>query len=200
MSNQNIIIVHDIVEENGKTIKENNMEKTHKFPIGALVEAEVNIKGQNPREIPKEEWDTIPEGGTGWEADGILKGRFYVISHNRDCDGTPLYTISMTHPEEYEEHPPIHLLFGDVDQFVHDIRFGTDKHPAERDYMLFNREMSRSDFFKMFSGMPEESLTLITEKPSGKPYEEAHKERMEKLNRERDERLKELEQENENEG
>lgn len=33
-----IIVMHDIVEKNGKTAKENNLEKTHKIKIGALVE------------------------------------------------------------------------------------------------------------------------------------------------------------------
>lgn len=32
--------VSDIVEENGKTVKENNLEKVHKFPHGMLVELE----------------------------------------------------------------------------------------------------------------------------------------------------------------
>lgn len=36
----NIQFVGDIVEENGKTVKENNLEKVHKFPHGMLVELE----------------------------------------------------------------------------------------------------------------------------------------------------------------
>lgn len=64
-----IIVVHDIVEENGKTIKENNLERTHAIPLGALVE-------------------TYSESEYGWE--GI---RLFVTKHTRDCDGTPLYSL-----------------------------------------------------------------------------------------------------------
>jgi len=32
------IMFGDIVEKNGKTIRENNLEKTHKYPIGSLIE------------------------------------------------------------------------------------------------------------------------------------------------------------------
>jgi len=35
-----IIFFGDIVEENGKTIKENNLAREHKYPIGSLVELE----------------------------------------------------------------------------------------------------------------------------------------------------------------
>ena len=60
----NIFIVHDIVEENGKTIRENNMDLEHKIPIGSLVE--------------------LPDGE-----------RLFVCRHSRDCDGTPLYEMTM---------------------------------------------------------------------------------------------------------
>jgi hypothetical protein len=55
----------DVVEKNGKTVRENNMAQTHNFPIGSLVE----IK------------DT--------------QERLYVKKHTRDCDGTPLYSLSV---------------------------------------------------------------------------------------------------------
>lgn len=55
----------DVVEKNGKTIKENNLEQTHNFPVGSLVE----IK------------DT--------------QERLYVKKLTRDCDGTPLYSLSV---------------------------------------------------------------------------------------------------------
>lgn len=54
----------EIVEENGKTIRENNMEKTHQIPLGTLVE--------------------VSESGI----------RLFVCSQGRDCDGTPLYGLS----------------------------------------------------------------------------------------------------------
>ena len=61
--------VGDIVEANGKTWKENNLELKHNIPIGALVE--IN-------------WD-------GGEYNGIC---LFVVEHARDCDGSPLYGLS----------------------------------------------------------------------------------------------------------
>lgn len=65
----NTIFVADVVENNGLTIRENNMKTEHKIPLGSLVE--VNIP-------------YIEEHGV----------RLFVVSHERDCDGTPLYTLS----------------------------------------------------------------------------------------------------------
>jgi hypothetical protein len=65
----NIMFIHDIIESNGKTIKENNLEKKHNIPIGCLVE------------INAEDCD---------EYKGV---RLYVVYHSRDCDGTPLYNL-----------------------------------------------------------------------------------------------------------
>lgn len=63
------ILVNDIVESNGKTVKENNLGTAHKIPIGTLVEVY-------------------------WE-NGEYNGlRLFVVSHDRDCDGTPLYGLS----------------------------------------------------------------------------------------------------------
>lgn len=76
----NAIIFGDIVEENGKTIRENNMGLKHNIPIGSLVEVKLD------------EWH-----GNG--ACEISKSRLWVISHDRDCDGTPLYTLSQNHPD-----------------------------------------------------------------------------------------------------
>jgi len=66
----NTIFVADVVENNGLTIRENNMKTEHKIPLGSLVE--VNIP-------------YIEEHGV----------RLFVVSHERDCDGTPLYTLSL---------------------------------------------------------------------------------------------------------
>jgi hypothetical protein len=68
------VILHNLVEKNGKTIKENNMGKKHNIPIGTLVEIEDN---------------EYFEGGA------YRKGtaRLFVIAHTRDCDGTPLYSL-----------------------------------------------------------------------------------------------------------
>jgi hypothetical protein len=74
------MFVHDIVEENGKTIKQNNMEKAHNIPVGTLVEVKYD----------------------DWHGEGACKkihARLWVWSHDRDCDGTPLYYLSPHHPE-----------------------------------------------------------------------------------------------------
>lgn len=63
-----------IVEANGKTIKENNMEVTHNIPIGALVEYKL------------ERW--YGEGSCA-----VIHARKYVVAYSRDCDGTPLYHV-----------------------------------------------------------------------------------------------------------
>jgi hypothetical protein len=63
----NIIILHNLVEKNGKTIKENNLLLKHKIKIGTLVEV-INLENY----------------------EGV---RLYVVAHTRDCDGTPLYSL-----------------------------------------------------------------------------------------------------------
>lgn len=70
-----IITVHDIVEENGKTIKENNLEKKHNIELGTLVEITSD--------------DTLHD-----EEDQHNGLRLFVVQHTRDCDGTPLYSLS----------------------------------------------------------------------------------------------------------
>lgn len=65
MPEKTFLFVHDIVEENGKTVRENNLEKKHNIPIGSLVEI------KDSRE------------------------RLYVCQQIRDCDGTPLYSLCM---------------------------------------------------------------------------------------------------------
>jgi len=59
----------DVLEANGKTIRENNNETTHAIPLGTLVEI------NSP---------CLSDCGL----------RLYVHSHIRDCDGTPLYTLT----------------------------------------------------------------------------------------------------------
>ena len=70
------IMIHDLVNpKTGKTIKEENLGVQHGIPVGSLVEVE---------------WHQ-------WFGDGVCqwnKARLWVISHDRDCDGTPLYSIS----------------------------------------------------------------------------------------------------------
>jgi len=62
-----IVVLHDIVEKNGKTIRENNLEKQHKMKIGDLVE------------ITFDEYRGV---------------RLWICELSRDCDGTPLYSLT----------------------------------------------------------------------------------------------------------
>lgn len=59
--------------ETGKTYREENNEKTHNIPLGTLVEVDFDDRFC---ESPKK---------------GL---RLFVVSHDRDYDGTPLYSLS----------------------------------------------------------------------------------------------------------
>ena len=83
------IMLHDIVEANGKTIKENNLELIHHIPIGTLVEICYD----------------------SWFGDGAcekVQARLWVVYHARDCDGTPLYILSRI--PDYELSKQFHYL------------------------------------------------------------------------------------------
>ena len=71
-----LIVIHDLVNpETGKTYREENLELKHNVPVGALVEAQ---------------WDSWFGDGACWK----VHARLWVVGHNRDCDGTPLYSLS----------------------------------------------------------------------------------------------------------
>ncbi len=82
------INVSDMVEGNGRTVRENNMAILHNIPVGTLVEVK---------------YDT-------WHGNGAcskIHARLWVIWHTRDCDGTPLYTLgesSDTARYDYTSH------------------------------------------------------------------------------------------------
>jgi hypothetical protein len=80
----NIMLFSNIREANGKTIKQNNMEKIHNIPIGALVEVKYDK----------------------WLYDGAcmkIHARLWVIEHGRDCDGTPLYSLANRPLDKWED-------------------------------------------------------------------------------------------------
>lgn len=77
MNNQKVVFVGDLVMENGKTWKENNMEIKHNIPLGTLVEIHIESDGE-----PEVDPDSL---------NGV---RLFVCDHSRDCDGTPLYSLS----------------------------------------------------------------------------------------------------------
>lgn len=79
----------EIVEENGKTIFENNMEQKHNIPLGALVEVTYD----------------------NWHGDGACEkvhARLWVVHRGRDCDGTPLYWLSRT---KLKDRSKVRILF-----------------------------------------------------------------------------------------
>jgi len=59
--------------ETGKTYREENNAKSHNIPLGTLVEVDFD---DSYLESPKK---------------GL---RLFVVGHDRDCDGTPLYSLS----------------------------------------------------------------------------------------------------------
>lgn len=78
-----LINVADIPDEDGRTPRQKNLEKTHNIPIGALVETDEGL-------------------------------RLWVVSHDRDCDGTPLYSLSFDKnwkPDMYGIHFKFHAGF-----------------------------------------------------------------------------------------
>jgi hypothetical protein len=107
----NIKSVADIVEENGKTVRQNNLEKKHNIPIGSIVEVYVNVEHQNA---------TYPDVQVNLSG----KCNLIVVGHTRDCDGTPLYTVAdipyaplgMKYSKQREE-----LL---VESFAHCVKVG----------------------------------------------------------------------------
>jgi len=71
-----IVSVNDIVEANGKTVRENNLEQPHTIPLGALVDLDWDF-GENKSNFSR----TI---------------RAYVAAYARDCDGEPLYLLTIS--------------------------------------------------------------------------------------------------------
>lgn len=91
MSIQN---VKDIVENNGKTIEQNNMEKGHNIPLGTLVEVKYDK----------------------WHGDGAcekIHARLWVVDHSRDCDGTPLYSLCHVKINNIDDKFQVLLTDGD---------------------------------------------------------------------------------------
>jgi len=85
----------DIVEANGKTIRENNLAIQHKFPLGSIV----TVDFEETQHI----FDSRPN--IGYKGTATL----YVVKHARDCDGTPLYALS--------DRPVAPVLMSDTDYF-----------------------------------------------------------------------------------
>lgn len=110
--NSKAIFIGDIVEENGRTVRENNLELQHQLPLGALVEVDC---------------DYIPEHGL----------RLFIQDLGRDCDGTPIYSLSSTKD---------------------DIGIKTSQTEFENELERFLHTMARG---RIIHGFGEDSLTLI---------------------------------------
>ena len=127
----NIMSVNDIVEANGKSFKDNNLAIQHNIPLGSLVEI-LPEQDENPNE---------PNRHTGL--------RLFVVSLSRDCDGTPLYTLSFNKNSfiDYTKYR------GEIDnkQWDHEDPYAES--------ILKWKYWSASA--QLLSGFPEESLLLI---------------------------------------
>lgn len=84
MTNSYVIDVADLKPAGSeKTYRQLNAEKAHRIPLGALVE----LRRYNS-DLEEDEDDPF----------GL---RLYVVGHTRDCDQTPLYTLSYKTLDEY---------------------------------------------------------------------------------------------------
>ena len=120
--------VADLIEKNGRTVLENNMEKPHNISIGTLVEVQYDE----------------------WMGDGACTkahARLWVISHDRDCDGTPLYTLS-----PYKKTP------FDGAKIILPPGYWSEKHNYET---LLKSDITNNILSRAKSGFTEEDLTPI---------------------------------------
>lgn len=124
----------DIIEANGKTIRENNLEKQHNLCVGDLVEVKTSE----------------------WKGDGAclkIHARMFIVHCGRDCDGTPLYWLSPTPKDRMEDI---------VVEFPMDgKRYATkrvDELDEEHEECL---TMGQKFYYGFYGGFPEESLTKI---------------------------------------
>ena len=125
--NNEYVTFGDIVEANGKTIRQNNLSKKHSLPLGTLVEAEVSV-----------------EMAKGTYLTG--KAKFYIFTHDRDCDGTPLYGIASDSWEGLAD------CFQKTPEEMRSIMHG--------DRIVWNRIMGAFNI-KYFHGYSEDILTVI---------------------------------------
>jgi hypothetical protein len=97
--NDKIINVADIKMPSGKTWREENLELKHRFKEGDLV--------------------TFTDSYS--QKDKVIKQDLYVQQATRDCDGTPLYTLSLKHPEELKRFLRALEELGLINREVHRI-------------------------------------------------------------------------------
>ena len=124
------MFVGDIVEANGKTWKENNLEIKHNIPLGKLVEI-------------------------NWENGEYNGVRLFVVSHGRDCDGTPLYGLS------FDKNAGTDLL--ETEREIEALQ--NDHSGAEHSALMLRIAYSNKvqNLGRILDGISEESLTVISE-------------------------------------
>lgn len=79
------ILVSDITENNGKTVRENNMDKGHHLPLLSAVTIVQSDDDECWLEDKSTEIKHVVTHGLP----------LYVVKHARDCDGTPIYALSL---------------------------------------------------------------------------------------------------------
>ena len=114
------MLVANIIEENGKTVRENNEALKHNIPLYTIVEVESDDRGK------------------------FL--RLFVVEHTRDCDGTPLYSLSFDKNSVIER-----------DQLARDIETST---PGTFDHTV-NVSFYHRYSGAILTGYPESSLAVI---------------------------------------
>lgn len=88
-----ILLFSEMVEENGKTVRENNLARKHQVRLGAKLKICV----------PLEPDDLHPFNLPGLR--GVIT--CYVVYYNRDCDGSPLYYISPYDTAVFDDSSPL---------------------------------------------------------------------------------------------
>jgi hypothetical protein len=124
----NIIKVHDIVEKNGKSVLQNNLERSHTIPLGSLVDVKYST----------------------WHGEGACEkvhAHLWVVRHDRDCDGTPLYTLSQF------KNPT--LTIEEMKEYVMD--FASNRTVPTYFSLLFKAKQ----FATLVTGISEAELTVL---------------------------------------
>lgn len=135
MNKQEVVFVGDLVMEDGKTWKEKNMEIKHNIPLGSLVE--INIESDGDHDV---------------DPDSLNGVRLFVCEHSRDCDGTPLYSLS------HDKNASV-----DLKQMDEEIKNKVWlKHPNDYYYESLLKMNYQNCKGKIIYGYDEESLQVIS--------------------------------------
>ena len=113
-----------LIEKNGKSIQQNNLNKPHNIPLGTIVHVEFN--------------QTILQ-----DKNVFIKGHanLFVVKHTRDCDGEPLYTLSDIPATPPDSKNPFFLNYH---------AFATLILNAEPEHALTPTELSADNFYHNF--------------------------------------------------